>query len=177
MQKIRKVTFTERLLRERDKFELLLNRVGFARRLTMKGAAGHWSIKDMLAHILAREQYIADRLEELRHAEPHTPCKTQAALDTFREQFGYPDFGSSLLDQDASNAWIVEKYKNIPLDEIVAHEIQAFATILSALEHMPEETLDRHDLFERVADYTYKHYRAHAADIRRWLRSMAVNAR
>ena len=40
-------------MRERDKFELLLNRVGFTRRMTLKGVAGAWSIKDILAHIWA----------------------------------------------------------------------------------------------------------------------------
>jgi hypothetical protein len=177
MQKLLKVSFTERLMRERDKFELLLNRVGFSRRMTMKGVSGNWSIKDILAHVLAYEQYIVDRLEEIRHGETYTPCRTQAALDAFREEFGYPDFGSPLLDGDAPNAWIVDKYKNIPLDEIVANEIQAFTAILGALEHIPEETLNRHDLFERVANHTYKHYREHSADIRRWLRLTAVNAK
>ena len=54
-----KTQFVERLLKERDKFELLLNRVGYARRMTLKGVSGKWSIKDILAHILAYEQYIA----------------------------------------------------------------------------------------------------------------------
>jgi len=177
MQKIHKVSFLERLLRERDKFELLLNRVGFSRRMTVKGVAGAWSIKDILAHILAYEQYMADRLEEIQNGEHYVPCKTQAALDAFREEFGYPDFGSPLLDDDGPNAWIIEKYKNIALDEIVAHELQAFRTISSSLERMPEDVLNQHDLFERVANNTYKHYREHAGDIRRWLKSIAVNSK
>lgn len=177
MQKIHKVSYLERLQRERDKFELLLNRVGFSRRMTVKGVSGNWSIKDILAHILAYEQYMADRLEEIRHDQMYVPCKTQAALDAFREEFGYPDFGSPLLDDDQPNAWVVEKYRNIPLDEVVAHEVQAFAAITASLEKMSEETLNQHDLFERVANNTYKHYREHAADIRRWLKSVAANAK
>lgn len=177
MPKIHKMTFLERLMRERDRFELLLNRVGFSRRMTMKGVAGNWSIKDILAHILAYEQYMADRLGEIRNGEKYIPCKTQAALDAFREEFGYPDFGSPLLDDDQPNAWVVERYKSVPLDEVVAHEVQAFAAIVACLERLPEDTLNRHDLFERVANNTYKHYREHATDIRRWLRSMAVNTK
>ena len=177
MQKVHKVIFIQRLMRERDKFELLLNRVGYSRRMTMKGVAGNWSVKDLLAHILANEQYMADRLEEVRHAVEYIPCKTQAALDAFREEFGYPDFGSPLLDDDEPNAWVVDKYKNIPLDEIVAQELQAFTAILSALERVSEDVLNGHDLFERAANNTYKHYREHAIDIRRWLKSIAVNSK
>jgi hypothetical protein len=177
MQKAHKVTFMQRLQRERDKFELLLNRVGYSRLMTVKGVAGNWSIKDILAHILAYEQYMADRLEEIRHGDQYVPCKTQTALDSFREEFGYPDFGSPLLDDDGPNAWVIEKYKNIPLDEIVAQELQAYTAITSLLERVPEDVLNQHDLFERVANNTYKHYREHAVDIRRWLKSIAVNTK
>ena len=57
-----KKAFLSRLMHERDKFELLLNRVGYTRRMTLKGVAGRWSIKDVLAHVLAYDQFIADRL-------------------------------------------------------------------------------------------------------------------
>ena len=47
-----KATFLPRLQRERDKFENLLNRVGFTRQMTMAGVWGRISIKDMLVDIL-----------------------------------------------------------------------------------------------------------------------------
>src|SRR5215475_3504148 len=96
MEKTQK-QFINKLLNERDKFELLLNRVGFTRRMTMKGVSGNWSIKDIIAHVWAYEQYIADRVNEIMHGEVYIPCKTQNALDAFLDQFGYPDFGSPLL--------------------------------------------------------------------------------
>ena len=168
--------FIEKLLHERDKFELLLNRVGFTRRMTMKGVTGNWSIKDIIAHIWAYEQYIADRMNEIAHGETYTPCKTHNALDAFRDEFGYPDFGSSLLDDDTSNAWIYERYKNVSLEEIVAQELQAFASIISALETMPEESIKGHNILDRVADNTFLHYRTHIKDIKAWLKVNAVNS-
>jgi len=174
---ISKKQFTTKLLHERDKFELLLNRVGFTRRMTMKGVSGKWSIKDILAHILAYEQYMADRMNEILQQEPYSPCKTQAALDAFLEEFGYPDFGSPLLDDDMPNAWVVEKYKNVALDEVVAQELQAFSSIISALEAMSEETISGHNLNERIANNTYKHYREHIKDIRAWLITNSVNSK
>lgn len=169
--------FISKLLHERDKFELLLNRVGFTRRMTMKGVSGTWSIKDIIAHISAYEQYIADRLNEILHRETYVPCKTHNALEAFLDEFGYPDFGSPLLDDDTANAWVFEKYRNISLEEIVAQEIQAFASIISALEVVPEESIKRHNLLDRVADNTYHHYHEHIQDIRIWLKAHAVNSK
>ncbi len=170
-----KKQFIEKLLRERDKFELLLNRVGFTRRMTMKGVAGKRSIKDIIAHVWAHEQYIADRMNETQHGETYAPCKTHNALEAFVDEFGYPDFGSPLLDEDAPNAWVFERYKNVPLEEIVAQEIQAFTSIVAALESLPEDSIQRHNLFERAADNTYRRYREHIKDIKAWLRTNAVN--
>jgi len=174
---ISKKQFTTKLLHERDKFELLLNRVGFTRRMTMKGVSGRWSIKDILAHILAHEQYMADRMHEILQRETYIPCKTQAALDAFLDEFGYPDFGSPLLDDDAPNAWVVEKYKNVSLDEVVAQELQAFSSILSAFEQMTEETISAHNLTDRIGNNTFKHYRDHIKDIRAWLTINAANSK
>lgn len=164
-------------MRERDKFELTLNRVGYTRRMTLKGVAGKWSIKDILAHILAYELYIADRINEIQHEQIYTPCKTQTALDAFLEEFGYPDFGSPLLDDDSPNEWVVEKYKNVSLEDVVAQEIQAFSSIVTMIENTTQKLIDEHTLFERVANNTFKHYREHLRDIRHWLKTHAVNSK
>lgn len=174
MSRTNKDIFIARLMRERDRFEQLINRTGFTRQLTMPNVVGKWSIKDVLAHILAYELYIADRLEEVRHGETYIPCKTQNALDAFLDQFGYPDFGSPLLDDDGPNAWVVEKYRNVSMEDVVMQELNAFTAIIASLETISEEDIDKHNLYERIASNTYKHYREHIRDIRRWL---AVNAK
>ena len=171
MPESQKQIFLARLMHERDKFELLLNRVGYAGRMTLKGVSGKWSIKDIIAHIFAYEQYIADRMNEVLDGEEYVPCRTQNALDAFLDEYGYPDFGSPLLDDDGPNEWIAEKYRNVSLDDVVMQEIQAFASIVSALDKMPEELITRHHLYDRVANNTYLHYREHIAEIKRWLRS------
>lgn len=171
MVKTQKEIFLARLMRERDKFELLLNRVGYSHRMTMKGVSGKWSIKDMLAHVLAYELYIADRVNEILEGEEYVPCKTQTALDAFLDEFGYPDFGSPLLDENGPYEWITEKYKNVALDDVISQEIQAFVAIVTTLESIPEEMMNQHRLYDRIADQTYRHYREHSAEIKRWLRS------
>lgn len=172
-----KKQFIEKLMRERDKFELTLNRVGFTRRMTLKGVTGKWSIKDILAHILSYELYIADRMNEILHGQEYAPCKTQTALDAFLDEFGYPDFGSPLLDDDEPNAWVIEKYKNVSLEDVVAQEVQAFSSIVTILEKIPQKLIDEHNLFDRIANNTFKHYREHLRDIRQWLKTHAVNSK
>jgi len=169
-----KQVFLGRLMHERDKFELLLNRVGHTRRMTLKGVAGKWSIKDVLAHILAYEQFIADRMVEILNYETYVPCKTQTALDAFLDAFGYPDFGSPLLDEESPKEWIIERYKSISMDDVVAQELQAFASIISSLEKMPDAVIQQHNLYDRVAEHTYHHYHEHITGIKRWLRVNGV---
>ena len=40
MAKTQKEIFLARLMHERDKFELLLNRIGYTRRMTLNGVSG-----------------------------------------------------------------------------------------------------------------------------------------
>jgi len=169
---MRKRNFLHHLLSERDKFERLLNQLGFSRLITVSGVTGLWSVKDIIAHIMSYEQYTADRMSEIIHGEAYIPARIPTELDAFLEKFGYPDFGSSLLGTDAANAWIVERYKNVALDDVVAHEIQAFGAIVTALEALSEAQLDQYRLFQSIPTNTYEHYREHSRDIERWLASL-----
>lgn len=172
-----KQLFLSRLIREREKLELLVNRIGFTRKLTMPGVLGKWSVKDVIAHLLAHEQYLADRMEEILHGVVYLPCRTQTALDAFLDEFGYPDFGSPLLDDDTPNEWVVERYKNVSLEDVVTQEINVFSSIVSSLEMMSEEMIHKHNIYERVAHGTYKHYNEHIRDIKRWFAVKAPNAK
>jgi hypothetical protein len=165
-----KQQFILKLMHERDRFELLLNRVGYTRRMTLKGVAGKWSIKDVLALLWAHEQYLADRMNEINQHQRYSSCKTQTALDAFLDEFGYPDFGSPLLDDDSPDEWVIARFKNVSLEELVAQEIDAFSSILSALDEMSEATINRHHMYERVASHTYERYRVHMREIKRWLK-------
>jgi len=150
-----KKQFISKLLHERDKFELLLNRVGYTRRMTLKGVAGKWSIKDVLAHVWAYEQYIADRMAEIQHGELYTPCKTQAALYAFQDEFGYP-------------------HRNVSLEDLIAQELQAFSSIVLLLQTMPEEMIHHHNLYNRVINHTDQQYREHIHEIKHWLKVNGV---
>jgi hypothetical protein len=79
------------------------------------------------------------------------------------------------LDDAEPNDWVYERYRNVPLEEIVAQELQAFTSIVTALEALPEEVVKQHNLLNRVADNTYHHYREHIRDIKVWLKTNALH--
>jgi hypothetical protein len=168
---LQKRRFISNLLAERDRFEYLLNQVGFLRRMTTPLVSGEWSVKDIIAHILANEQNIADRLHETIHGEVHQPVQTSAEFEAFRVRFGYPDFSSPLQDEDSSNEWVIDKYRGIPLEEVVAQEVNAFNAIMSALEILSDETLASVNLLPRVNEVTLQHYQHHRVEIEEWLNS------
>lgn len=165
-----KTSFLERLQNERDHFELLLNRVGFSRQLTMKGVVDGLSIKDLLADILLHEYYIADRLSEILHGETYSPSTSHSAFDKFEEDFGYPDYESPLYKKDAIRNSNNEKYNNIALDEIVAEELALYSNITTSLHKLTNNQCLDHDLFHRVALFTYKPYRHVSLAITNWLK-------
>lgn len=171
-----KLLFIERLQRERDKFEILLNRVGFTRQMTMKGVSGSLSIKDMLADILTREQFIADRLSEILHNEVYSPCVSHTTLENFQNKYGYPDYESPLLEKEIINHLVTYKHKNIGVDDIVEQELAAYTNILASFQKLTHEQCLDHDLFHRVAEHTYKPYRRTSIEINRWLKSIAAES-
>ena len=171
-----KLLFIERLQRERDKFENLLNRVGFTRQMTMKGVSGRLSIKDLMADILAREQFIADRLSEILHGEPYSPCTSHTALENFQNHFGYPDYESPLLEKEKRNHLVTYKHKNIGVDDIVEQELAAYTNILVSFQKLTHDQCLDHDLFHRIAEHTYKPYRRMSVEINRWLKSIAAES-
>lgn len=166
---MRKRQFIRHLLAERDQLELIFNQLGFSKRMTMPGVSGAWSVKDLIAHFLVAEQFLADRLQAAAQGELPSPSKTQAELEAFLAHFGYPDFDSPCLEPSFAEAWSVEKYRSIPLEEVVAQEVNAFNAVVAALENLSLEQLTQNNLFPRIVELTSEHYRTHRVEIERWL--------
>jgi hypothetical protein len=171
-----KLLFLERIQRERDKFELLLNQVGFTRRMTINGMTGSLSIKDLLADVLGREQFIADRLNEIMHSVQYAPCVSHGALENFHSEHGYPDYESPLFEKEKPDHRVIHKHKNIGLDEIVSQELAAYMNILATFERLTHDQCLDHDIFHRIAEHTYRPYRRVSLEIRRWLKSIATES-
>jgi hypothetical protein len=161
----------DRLRNERAQWQTLLNSID-ASQIDVPGVVGIWSVKDTLAHVLAYEQFLADRMREIPTGATYHPGETQEALDAFQERFGYPDFGSPLLDDDGPNAWIVQKYRAVTFPTLTHLEAQVFKDIQDLLAELSEGQLDQHDLYARVASNTFEHYHEHSPDIRKWLATL-----
>jgi hypothetical protein len=154
------------LMQARDEWERLINRLG-STRLGIGSVSGTWSVKDIVAHILGREQHLADRIVEIARGEPVRVCVTRASLDAFIGEFGYPDYDSPLLSTAAADDWMVQKYRTVPMEEVIADELHAFDALLAAVRLLPPQELAERDLHSRVLHVTADHYRLHGADIRR----------
>lgn len=172
-----KTILLERLQNERDQFELLLNRIGFARRLTMRGVAAGLTVKDLLAGVLTHEQFIADRLSEILHGETYAPCASFTALDNFQNQYGYPDYESPLIEKEKHDLSVLDAYKNIEFDEIVSQELAVYASIIESIQAMTHHEFLDHDLYHRIAEHTYRPYRHTGATINRWLKRIASESK
>jgi hypothetical protein len=172
-----KTLFLERLQKERDTFEILLNRVGFTRQMTMKGVLGSLSVKDLLADILTREQFIGDRLNEVLHDVGYMPGSTHNDVFNFEKTYGYPDYESSLVSKQKIDHLVIHKHKNIALDEIVSQELTAYSGILASFEKLTHDQCLDHDLYHRVAEHTYRPYHRMSTEIRRWLKSIETESK
>ncbi len=148
-----KAEFLERQRRARAEWDALLAQVG-PERMVRPGAAGCWSVKDVVAHVAWFEREMVGMLRA-------------RALE-----------GSDLwdLDQDARNAVVYEQNRDRPLDDVLAEARQVYAELLPLLEGMSEEEYTDAWCFRGmppawapwsvIAGNTWEHYEAHMPAIR-----------
>ncbi|MBK9714119.1 MAG: DinB family protein [Kouleothrix sp.] len=144
---------------------------------------GDWSVRDILAHVVAYEQYAAAHAGDLaRHGTPSG--QAVAALDAYhREQLAayrreHPDAPDDVekLGTDQLNDLFVTEWRAVSLAELLAQGRRAYDDTVGAVILLSEEALaapqqifgDRSML--RMLPYqSYIHYEKHAVWIERWL--------
>ncbi len=151
-----KAEFLDTLRRERAAWDALLAQVP-ADRMTQAGAVGHWSIKDLIAHVTWYENEMVDVL------------KTR----TFK---GSPWWE---LDNTERNAHIFEQVRDLPLDKVLADAKTTYEQLVTELEKLPEESLHDPTHFsdmplewkpwEVIASNCYEHYPQHTDDVKNWI--------
>jgi DinB family protein len=151
-----KSMFLDTLRAGRAEWEALLAQIGEARMLQL-GAAGEWSVKDVIAHVTWGERETVELLQA--HAL----------------------VGSDLwnLPQDDRNAVVFEENRDRPLPEVLAEAQQVYAQLLEALGTLSEEDLTDPGRFrdmpanwipwQIIAGSSYEHYQQHTPSIRAWL--------
>lgn len=147
------------LTEERAQWRALLDQVGVAR-MEVPGAAGEWSLKEVVAHLTWYERAVVT-----------------AARQLMREgTFTRP--GEGLGPMDERNARIAAEARERPLVEVLTESEHVFAGLLALLPLIPDQALNDASLFGlpedippwmRVANNSYAHYRQHAGEVRAWL--------
>lgn len=160
-----KALLIERMRAGRAAWEAELAEVPAAR-LAEPGVEGHWSAKDVIAHVTVYDAWTADQLEGVLRGETAMVVRPDE-----------PE-GADTFDTDQRNAAYYEAYKDRPLDAILTEAERAFPRLLAAVEELPEDVLlERRRLewlggtalWELIAGNSYDHYAEHLAAIRAWL--------
>jgi hypothetical protein len=151
------------LARERGKLLAALEGLSEGE-LTRPGAVGRWSVRDVLAHLLAWEEEAVTRLDLLAADRP----QDIAWIDDQDEQ-----------KLEAWNASAQQRYAGLALAEIMRRLAGVQGRILAGLDSLSEERLGTDagpvPVHNWLPDCTYAHEQEHCADILAWRRSIETS--
>lgn len=159
-----KATLLKTLTETRAAWEALLARID-EDQMQRPGAAGTWSVKDVIAHIASGESDIVPVLRTHDLA------------------------GSDLLNlsNDERNEIEYQQNKNRPLNDIVNEERQAYTALLEVVQRLSDEDLNDPRCFKNmpeewrpwqlIAGDSFKHYEDHMPSLRDWLAQTKEEAR
>ena len=112
------------LQEEYQRWEAFLDQIGPVR-MDQPGVTGHWSIKDIVAHLTGWRRRTVARLQAAQRSEPEPP----------------PFWPAHLLTEDEINAWIYESNRGRSVSEVLEESHQVFQQLLAAIEGLPDEVL------------------------------------
>ena len=163
-----KTELLETLRAERHQWDALLDAIGNDH-MTQPGVAGHWSVKDVIAHITAYEQWLVDWLEAVRRHE----FPPRSVLDD--------------EDLERRNAAVYEETRALSLQDVRDQAQQAFQELVAVTESFsdadfidPDRTAwfmkpywgDTTSLAAAIANQSYEHYQEHVPDLTAWLQRL-----
>src|SRR5512140_3421199 len=109
---------------ENKQWEALLAQIGEAR-MERPGVAGHWSVKDIVAHIASWRRRTVARLQAVAHGEPEPA----------------PMWPPDLKTDDEINAWLYERERGKSVRETLDESQQVFQQLRAAVDALPEDML------------------------------------
>ncbi len=120
-----KAQFLRDLDEENRQWESLLHSIG-EDRMDQPGVAGHWSIKDIVAHITSWRRRTVARLQAAARGEPGP------------DRLWPPDLESD----DDINAWFYEREHGKSVHQVLDESRQVFQELRAAIDALPEDYLD-----------------------------------
>lgn len=157
---MKKSELLNELQEEYQKWKALLDQIGPAR-MDLPGVTGHWSIKDIVAHLTGWRRRTVARLQAAQRGEPEPP----------------PHWPANLQTDDEINAWIYEANHERSVGEVLDESHQVFQQLLTAVEGLPDKVLMdvQHYLpwlegnpFSAAVIFSHFHDE-HEPDMRAWL--------
>ena len=149
--------------KERQALEEFLSTLT-AEQKTQPGIVGHWSVKDMLAHLIEWEQMVLGWLAAGEAGQkPHVPAE-----------------GYKWSQIPALNEAIRQKYQARPLDEIEGLFSESYRQTMAAIERLSEESLftpglypwmNKNTLAAYFTSCTGSHYRWARKELRKGFRA------
>jgi hypothetical protein len=160
-----KTELLDDLNKEQAQWEALLAQIGEAR-MDQAGVAGHWSIKDIVAHLTGWRRRTVARLQAAKRGEPEPPTAWPAHLQT----------------DDEINAWIYDTNRDRSVRDVLADSREVFQQLVAAIEAFPEAELIDPQRFAWMegapltAAALFGHFHdEHEADMRAWLAQQATS--
>jgi hypothetical protein len=115
------------------------------------GVTGHWSVKDILAHVTWWEE------EALKH------------LPLILKGGRPPRYSLQYGGIDAFNAQMTEQKRSLSLSDVLRQLDETHRRLIDYVQSAPEEPFTRETRFRRRLRLdTYSHYPKHAKAIREW---------
>ncbi len=137
-------------------------------RIAEPGMAGHWAYKDVLAHLMGYERYVAARIRSMITRKGPTPMEAFGTAEP-------PAYVPGMTDDD-QNAMIYELYRSQTPEAIQAEARRVRAALVDAIESLLEDQLNQPapwtgstKVSDRIADETYRHREEHMVALREWL--------
>jgi len=151
----------ESLARERGKLLAALEGLS-EEEMARPGAVGRWSVRDVLAHLLAWEEEAVTRLDLLAAERPQ-------------------DF-ARIVDEEELEAWNArahQRYAGLALAEVMRRLENVKGRILAGLDSLSDERLSTDagpvPVRNWLPECTYAHEEEHCADILAWRRSIETS--
>lgn len=147
--------------------------------LKKPGVEGTWSIKDVLAHICAYEQYMAAMLADMKDENAHATAMLDAYYQTHltMARADHPEFPEQLqqVRGDLINQVFVASFQYKRPREVRAMESQAYQELYQRVLGYSDEDLEKPfsnaggTLLQVLPRQCYIHYYQHIPTIRDWV--------
>ena len=156
-----RASLIERIRREQRQWRDLVAEVG-RERMDEPGPMGEWTFKDLVSHLAGWRARTLARLEAAaeRVAEPPPPWPAE------------------MKDDDTINAWIRDRDRARPLDDVLEEYDRSFDRLAAVATRLPDEALATRGYFGWMGDAAlidaplFGHlHEEHEPAIREWLRS------